>query len=179
MEQDLISFFTTKAQANEFSARLTAVAEKIYETHFSLEKTVASQLGITKSDKFLKLLREHNVRSDSPTEIKSFIATVQKTIQTLPVVSITLAFEPTDATLAALSDWFVINCKKQFLFDFTVDQRLIAGAIIKYNGTYLDSSSKAVFDKVVEEAAKKKMQPIPAAKPLVGKHLIEHFHLGR
>lgn len=179
MEQDLIAFFTTKAQANEFSARLTAIQEQIYETHFSLEKAAAHHLGIQRSDKFLKLLRENNVSTESPASIKAFIAKVKETMQKLPTISITLAFEPTDSTLSALSDWFIINCKKQFLFDLSIDHRLITGAIIRYNGLYIDNSGKPTFDKVVEEVAKKNIQPLPSASHLVGNHLIDHFHLGR
>lgn len=180
MEQDLIAFFTTKAQANEFVSRLTAIEDQIYETHFSLEKAVGQQLGIQKSDKFLKLMRENNVASDSPAAIKEFLGKMKKTIASLPMISLTIAFEPADSTLHALNDWFVMNCKKQFLLDLTVDPKLIGGAIVKYNGRFIDCSRKEVFATILQQAFQPKPKSaVHQTPPARSSDAITHFHMGR
>lgn len=139
---NLSDFFTTKGQATDFLSRLATLSEMIYKTDFNLETSLMGLLGIQKKDKFLTLLRENNISSNSAGDLKNFIITLQTTITKLPVFSLTIAFEPTEQTLKVISEWFVMNLKKQAIFDFIVDPSIIAGAIINYNGKFKDYSFK-------------------------------------
>lgn len=152
---DLSDFFTTKSQATDFSARLATLSEMIYKTNFQLESALMELFGIQKKEKFLSFLRENNVAIDNPSSLKDFFLKLQTTIAQLPVFSLTIAFEPSEATLQAISSWFLLNLKKQMLFEFTVDSSLIGGAVINYNGKFKDYSVK----KPVEQLVIKLMQP--------------------
>src|SRR5689334_3474304 len=96
---DLSSFCKTKAQANDFSARLAAIAEKVYQTDFNLDKSLSEQLGMRKKDQFLSLLRENKIAVEKGSDLKAFLDKLQQDVLTLPVLSITIAFEPTEETL--------------------------------------------------------------------------------
>lgn len=139
---NLSDFFTTKGQATDFLSRLATLSEMIYKTDFKLETSLMGLFGIQKKDKFLTLLRENNIPSNSAEDLKNFIITLQTTIAKLPVFSLTIAFEPTEQTLKVISEWFVMNLRKQAIFDFVVDPSLIAGATINYNGRFKDYSFK-------------------------------------
>lgn len=148
---DLSAFFQTKAQATDFSSRIATVSEKIYETDFDLEKVLMEQFGLRKKEHFLTLLRDHNVSADSPTSLKQFLTDIQKDITTLKVLTLKFAFEPKEQTLKALSEWFVMNIKRQVLFDITVDPSIIAGAVISFNGKDTDCSIKEKFHHIVDD----------------------------
>ncbi len=152
---DLSEFFKTKAEAIDFSQRLSIVAQKIFETNFNLEKILMEQLGLHRKEKFVSLMRENNVNLSSNSALKDFITLIQSKISYLPVLSITLAFEPTAQTLQALSDWFLLN-KKQVLFEISVDRNLLAGVAIYYNSKYLDFSIKSRFEKILNDTIYKK-----------------------
>ncbi len=171
---DLSHFFQTKLQANDFSARLGTIVEQTYHTDFNLEKALMEQFGIDKKDKFLTLLRENNVGIDTKS-VKDFVTKVQGTITNLQGVPITLAFTPTEKTLQLLSDWFMINLKKQVLFDITVDRKLIAGAAITFNGKYRDFSIKAKFDETANRVLTQKTPTHAIATP----QPLNNLHLGR
>jgi F0F1-type ATP synthase delta subunit len=145
---DLSEFFTTKSQANDFSARLTNIAGKIYEVNFSLEKNLQEELGIRKKDKFLSLLRENKISPESNSALNNFINQLIQTISSLPVATLTLAIEPEEVTLKIISDWFLLNLKKQVLIDIQVDSDLIAGAIVNYQGRHFNASLKTTFDEL-------------------------------
>lgn len=148
---DLSPFCKTKAQANDFVIRLASITERIYETNFNLEAVVQQHLGIQKKDSFLRLLRENNISQDSPELLKAFLTKLQDIVSTLPVLSLTLAFEPTEETLKVFSEWFLLNVKRQVLFTITIDPTLIAGAVISFNGKHVNFSIKSQFDHIVHD----------------------------
>lgn len=156
---DLSDLFNTKAQAEDFSARLALVQKEAFETGFSPEKALLEQFGIAKQEAFMTLMRNNNINPDSRLAIKAFIETIQNKIATLPVISMVVAFEPTVQTLQALSHWFILNTNKQVLFDIKVDRSIIGGAAILSNGKFLDFSIRPAFDKVMNETLFGKKPP--------------------
>lgn len=159
---DLSDFFTTKAQATDFSARLETFSEMMYKTDFQVENALTELFGMQKKEKFLTLLRENNIAIDSPSSLKDFTTKVKMKIAQLPVFSFTIAFEPKEITLKAIADWFAVNLKKQMIFDFTVDTSLIAGATINYNGKFKDYSLKQPIQTLLMsllQAEKPTLQP--------------------
>src|SRR5260221_11894392 len=99
---DLSDFFITKAQANDFATRLNAIVDMMYTTNFDLEKALMHELGIHKKDAFMKLLRENKMSDASHSAMQDFLKKMQETITSLPVVSLSIAFEPSEETLKAL-----------------------------------------------------------------------------
>lgn len=146
---DLSDFFVTKSQANDFAVRLSSIIDQMYTTTFNLEKSLASQFGIQKSDIFLKLLRENNINTASIQSVQDFLKKIQDTVSNLTIITMIIAFEPSDETLKTLSQWFVFNINKQVLFDIQVDRSIIAGAKITYNGKFKDYSLGPLFATLV------------------------------
>jgi hypothetical protein len=173
---DFSNFFQTRSQANDFSARLETITEQAYHTTFNIEKALMEQFGIAKKDKFLTLLRDNKVGVDQIKPIKDFIKKVQTIIASLPVVPITIAFEPKEQTLQLLSEWFMVNLKKQVLFDITVDRKLIAGAAITFNGKYRDFSIKTKFNETTNRVLTQKAPVNVIAEKTPP---MENLHLGR
>ena len=147
---NLSDFFQSKSQAQDFSLRLGAIAEKIYETSFNLENALLEQFGIKKKEKFITFLRDNNVTPENVSALKAIISKIQEQISALPVITLTLAINPNGDIIKALSDWFLLNLKKQILFDIHVDSHLIGGAILTYGGKYLDASLKPIFDEIMK-----------------------------
>src|SRR5690348_9883520 len=143
MHLDLSDFFTTKAQASDFSARLATIGEATYQTSFNLEKALMDQFGVDKKDKLMAIIRENNISVGSAPQVKEFVAKLQEAIAQIPLLPLTIAFEPTGQILKNMSDWFFMNLKKQVLFDIKIDKNIIAGAAVTYNGKFLDFSVKA------------------------------------
>jgi F0F1-type ATP synthase delta subunit len=153
MEQlDLSMFFTTKAQATDFNTRLANVISQIYQTGFDLEKTLMEQFGIEKKEKFITLLRDNKVNTDSASVLKEFLEKMQEKTSSLPVLTLTIAFEPTDQSLRSFSEWLLLNNNKHILLDIEVEKNLVAGASITYNGKYANYSIFPKFEKALKEA---------------------------
>lgn len=160
MEQvDVTYFCKTKAQALDFSTRLSAVIGQLYENKFNLEQALGDTFGIQKKEKFMKLFRENNVNIEKTDAIKTFLLKMQDTVSKLPVLDLTIAFEPKEKTLQAITDWYSLTTKKQVLLNITIDPELIAGAKINFRGRYLDASLKPTFEKILQETIQPAQQP--------------------
>lgn len=152
---DLSSFFQTKAQASDFTSRVATLADKLYETDFNLETALLNEFGLKKKDAFMAIMRENNVSPDSTSSLKEFFTKLQEQVTSLPVLTLTLAFEPKDQTMKALAEWFVLNINKQVVFDINIDRSLIAGAAISFNGRDSDLSIREKFNKIVQDTMTK------------------------
>lgn len=161
MEQPDITYFCkTKAQALDFTARLTGMMGQIYENNFNLELSLSENFGMQKKDMFIKIFRENNINTEKIGEVKSFLTTMQETISKLPVLDMIIAIEPNEKTLQTIADWYTMTTKKQILLNITTDPLLIAGAKINFKGRYLDASLKPTFDKILQET--EQSAPLPA-----------------
>jgi F0F1-type ATP synthase delta subunit len=145
---NLSEFFTTKAEATEFSVKLDAIMASIFETKFDLESMLGKYFSISQKDKFLKFLRINKIDPKRPTDLKQFFEKIKETVAGMKVLNLKLAFEPSEKTLMNFSTWFRMNVKKQFLFEITVDHKLVAGAEINFNGKYLDLTMRKTLDQI-------------------------------
>jgi ATP synthase delta (OSCP) subunit len=147
---DLSDLFTTKAEANDFLARLTSISEMFFQTGFNFESALTVHFGINKRDRIISILHANNINTESLPSVKEFIFVLMSKISSLPVLALTIAFEPQEQTLKTLAEWFFINMHKQMLFDISVDKNVIAGARITYNGKFYDFSVRPTFEKILQ-----------------------------
>ncbi len=175
---DLTYFFKTKAQANDFISRIAAVSGKVYGTKFDLEKELLEEFGMQKRDKFMTLLRTNNVNPEKADALKAFFTTIQKYTEALPTLTLTIAFEPKEKTLQTLSEWFMMNIKKQMLFEIIVDPKVIGGSTISYRGQYADFSIKPIFEKLVKETLNPSEQTKEAQKEKAPPLQVENKNTG-
>src|ERR1700722_15389285 len=156
---DLSDLFTTKVEANDFLARLTTISEMFFQTSFNLEKALHQHFGVNKSDRIINILRMSNINPESTPAVKDFFIILMTKISTLPVISLTIAFDPQDQTFKTLSQWFFINMHKQVLFDISVDHNILAGANITYNGKFFDFSVKSTFERILQDYMERLAHP--------------------
>jgi len=171
---NLSAFFSTKAQSSDFMNRLAEISKTTYQTNFDLEKTLTEQLGFKKKDLFITILRDNKIQIESGPAVKTFLEQLQEQIKALPVLPLSLAFEPTEQTFKTLADWFELNLKRQLILDVTVDKRLIAGAAITFSGKFFDYSIRPRFDQIVKNVM---TQPVPTEKPIHQESA--QMHMGR
>lgn len=163
-ELNLSEFFTTKNQASEFMVKLDQIIATIFETKFDLEVALGKYFSFSQKDKFLKFLRISKVNTKNPTELKQFFEKIKESVSQMKVINLKLAFEPSDKNLISFSNWFRMNVKKQFLFEITVDPKIVAGVEINFNGKYLDFSIRRSLEQIFNP------QPAAPAQPTNGFH---------
>jgi F0F1-type ATP synthase delta subunit len=174
---DISKFCKTKTQATDFSTQVTTITEKLFETNFNLENVAMQVFGLQKKDVFLKLLHEQNINTQSQNDLKAFLTRLAEQANTLPVIALTIAFEPTEETMQAFAQWFMMQKGIQVLFDITVDKTLIAGVVVNFKGKHANYSIKSQFEQLTKTVLTTPVHsPSPQAAP---QHTSETMHLGR
>lgn len=67
-------------------------------------------------------------------EQQRFLDSIIEYLKKLPVVSVTLAFEPTDSFVGKLKNEISTLCGSKVILDLVVNQYIMAGAIFEYKG---------------------------------------------
>jgi len=179
-ELDLSDFFHTKIEATDFSIHLASISESIYETGFDLEKALLTHYGARKRDKFIALLRNNKVNIYTASDLEAFFNKIQTRISSLPILSLTIAFEPIDETFKILSDWLALNIHREALLDINIDTKIIGGATVSFNGKYADCSIKPKFDQIFQDTFKNKSEiPAKMATPQENHQSVEHITISR
>jgi F0F1-type ATP synthase delta subunit len=147
---DLSQFFITKSQATDFMRSLDSIIDQLYEVNFDINKTLADEFGIEKRDKFMELLRDSKMTNASNDTLKALLQNMQETVKKLPILSLSIAFEPTEAVLKSFLEWCLFTLNRQVIIDLEVDRNLIAGATINFNGKFKDYSIKPLLTEIIK-----------------------------
>lgn len=138
--EELSLLVKTKQDAQFFSYQLDTLSNLLYKN----TKTVADILKETFTHEqmqlMLNLLQKNMIDGENKTEITEFFSFLTKSIRNLPIVSLTLAFAPSELLHARISEWLLKTTGKTMLINIHVDKNIIAGAIIEVKGETGDFS---------------------------------------
>lgn len=112
------------------------------------EKAILSPDKIFKIHDFLEKQRVH---LNNPVEVKEALEKIKKEGETLPIVTLQLAFEPTRDILKNIHLWFLRRMEKTVLLEITLERQVLGGAFISFNGTYKDYTLKTKIDSFFEK----------------------------
>lgn len=117
-KQDLVYLLDDINQAQEL----------IYQEGENLEQKVSEQLK--------EILGQQDLSSRE--QRKKFLSQLKERLQELPQVRITIAFVPSDSFLKEISQWLENEIGDKVIIDLTVNHKIVGGAIIEYQGRYLN-----------------------------------------
>lgn len=123
-----------------FYKELDQIIDLIFRIDGNIEKKISKVVNPEKKDLLVSFLNSSCKNLKNPVMIQETLITLKKLGNTLPVISLHLAFEPTQEILEKMSLWCESKLEQKVLFDVSLDRRLIGGAYISYNGLYLEDS---------------------------------------
>lgn len=92
------------------------------------------------ADAILSFCRSNSISLDDSMQVQQLIKTLTQQVTILPVLSITLSFEPNEETINLIATWIQSNIGHGILFDINIDKTILGGAIIEWRGVYKDFS---------------------------------------
>ncbi len=140
MYSEILSNIRTKEDAWALEQELDILLDKLYSA---------------KADEFSHAL-EHDVRSNVALIIKSsiektridrdkYLQGLKNELKKLKEIQLTLAFEPTDATLEKIFLWVRENVGEGIILDINYSKTISGGAVIIHKGKYRDYSLKKLI----------------------------------
>ncbi len=88
---------------------------------------------------------------------KQFLEQIVTELKAVPLVKITLAFEPDDSFTSKLNETISAQAGQKVILDISVNHHIVAGAVVEYLGRYKDYSLEPKVDQYLKETVKKEM----------------------
>jgi len=150
---DLISFhpyLKTKEDVGKTVTMLDSLSDKLFrQDTLNPSETFASELPYSLSTIIEKLISEQNIDMQDKKNLQAFINQLKKDLSSLPILHIILAIEPNQKLIDQIHSWLYETIKKLIILDITVDETIIAGAAISFDGRANDYSLRNQMEQTV------------------------------
>lgn len=102
------------------------------------------------SDAITQSASEQQLSLDNYEQLEQYFSGLKQTLMKLPVLQLTLAYRPTNEHIISLSEWIRRETNKSVVLQLHYNQNILGGAIITFEGRYLDLSLKTKLASVYE-----------------------------
>jgi len=140
--QPLRSYLRTTYDMRMVLAPLEELQQAFYKQKQPFIETLDKQIPFPLSDTLKQMASKEKIDLANPTQAQEFFVQMQKAIQQIPVVHVTMSFQPTIALINTMIRWLSENITSFVILDFDIDRTLIGSAKIQFNGKYKDYSIK-------------------------------------
>jgi len=96
----------------------------------------------------IEKLEKEKIITRSPDQQFSFFDNFKKYLKNIPQLKLEIAFLPSEEFLLDVKNWFKKEKNKEVILDLTVNPKLVAGAIIEYEGRYGNFSIAKKIDEL-------------------------------
>lgn len=139
--EQILSQIKTKDEANRFIAEIDQLLNSYFRVGESKrEEILTSKISYPSAQLFKTIIAK---LAGDHAQFEKFLSDLKAEIQSLPVCSITIAFDPSESTLNLISQWVRNNISTHAILDVLSDSSIIGGAKIALGGKYKDMSIKS------------------------------------
>ena len=137
MHSDLHKLIRTREEAFKMLSEIEMVSDALYQNN-------PDELNSILENKINKNLAEYIKRSfETGIPKPEFLNETKESIKKMPVISLTISFDPSEGTLTKLTSWAENNLAERVIFDISKNESLVGGAIVISRGNYLDLSLRS------------------------------------
>lgn len=140
----------TKDRLDKYLEQIEEASRWIYKGgNVSLSEKIKQNVG----EEFRQIIAELEESGGIPSARRAqsdFFKTLAKTLESLPVVKLVLAFLPSQEFLEKMTSWLEKQTSEKTLVDISVKEEIVGGAIFEYEGEYRDYTLSSKLDSVLE-----------------------------
>ena len=148
----LFNTIYTKDELVLFYHEVDQLMAEIFIGNQGLQEKMNQLLSFEKKKNIMYYLTTMQVNTENIVMVKEALSKIQFLGNQIPVVSLQLAFEPTEPIIESLSSWFVQNIKTKVILDIHLERKIIGGALISLNGIYDDFTLKTKIETYFNQA---------------------------
>lgn len=141
-------FLKTKDDANHLIATVENLADNLFKGDFILSDFLSKNFPYDLKLAIEKTLVSSSINSDNKEELSKFFKNLLEEIGKLPLIHIILAKSPLEELVNSIHLWFYQNYKKTVLLDISIDNSIIAGAVLSFNGRAQDYSLSSKIEQM-------------------------------
>jgi hypothetical protein len=150
----MLQYIQTKDHLDEFISNLRTLSLNLFKT--SSSKDPLDGFDYRFIETFKKILYEKNYQLDDLTKnsasdkgkFESVIKSLMVELSSADVLSITLAFSPTQHFIEKMHSWCSANVCENLVISINEDSHIMGGVILSYKGNYRDYSVRSALGKL-------------------------------
>jgi hypothetical protein len=156
---DIITSLRTTKEVESFVGEIDALMLKFFESEGVSMVKMLDSISEDSSLKIRQAFAKNNLDFSNRDAVSKFFKTLKEIIKKLKTIKIVLAFDPSTKTIENVHNFITDLLGIGYILEIEVFQEILAGAIVIFNGKYIDFSLK----KRIEDAFKEKADQIVSA----------------
>lgn len=148
---DILQHVHTTLDRDELKKIIVLLLASLFQEKKSFQEQLEGVVGISWKARLTDFFAKEGVALSDRARIEEKLTRLQKMLESLPVVRLTLAFDPPTHAIEAIASWLQATIRKPVVLDITQDHTILGGARIEFEGRYLDGSLRSKLEKVFEE----------------------------
>ncbi len=146
---NLASFFSEINTVDElllFYKEIDQIISKLFQNSESLDEVLSSTTSTGKKEKILSILKASEVSFDNLVEVQKTLELIKEAGGLIPVISLTLAFDPSQNMVKDIGLWFVRNLDQKVFLEVRTEPKVLGGAHISYDGEFSDQTLRSKIE---------------------------------
>jgi len=139
---EITNVIKTKADALHFIYKIDEVISDLFNLKIHVEELLEKKLSYTQKQFIVSVAKDNNIALNDAVSFQKFLMKLKEYATSIPDVELSLSFDPSKEIIDSISDWFKTSIKMEVFLDITIDESIMGGVLIGFNGTYKDYSLK-------------------------------------
>ncbi|MBI2613499.1 MAG: hypothetical protein HYW62_01910 [Candidatus Levybacteria bacterium] len=145
---DLITSLKTTREVDDLSLEIDTLASELFGSEkMSLEKALDS-ISSDSAKKIKEIFSNNKFDIEDKKIVSDFLDTLKDLLKKFKVIKLILAFDPTLKTIEKIHEFISENIGIGYILDIEIDESILAGAAVMFNGKYKDFTLKKSLDEV-------------------------------
>lgn len=144
---EIFDMIYSTSELQLFYKEVDKIISSLFTGSTTAEEKITAAVSPEKKDRIISFLKNSKVNLSNPVEIQEALLKLKKIGDSIPVVYLQLAFEPTEQILKNISLWFLRRTNKKVILNISLERQDIGGAYITFGGLYKDYTLRTKIDK--------------------------------
>lgn len=145
---DLITSLKTTEEVDNLALEIDNLQTSLFiSPKMSLDKAIES-ISQTGAKKIMEIFSKNNLDVSNKELIRDFLQTLKDLIKKFKVVKLILAFDPSLKTIQNIHEQVLENLGIGYILDIEIDESVLGGAVIIFNGKYKDFTLRRSLEEV-------------------------------
>lgn len=155
---DLLTSLKTTQEVANFTSEIDTFLSVLFKSEKALINDALNSISVNLASQINQTFSKNNLDINNKDTVIHFFETLKELTKKFKVISLVLAFDPTYKTIKRIHNFIKETIGIGYILDIEVSEDALGGAIVMFNGKYLDFTLnrrvKDVFETRKEEIFK-------------------------
>lgn len=148
LKSEISKHFSLVGERKVFLQEVEQLTKSLYDTRFSVQYKLDAYLSLKVNQIIVYYLHRSNIELEDTLKVQALLNEIVEFVQGFDTVAITLGFDPSMRFLREVAQWFSVLLGRKVLLDVNIENSVVGGCIVNYNGKYIDYTLKKTLEEL-------------------------------